>query len=456
MRRFTTVLISILLVSCMMLQLCGCNRNRADEAYNLCTLFCEDVKNGNPDKLMTYFNGSDITSKELNEIINPSGLNSEEASVATCIKESVKYKVQEPVYDYKAKTATVYISWEQADYNSEAANASKTLTELKTAIITAPTNFITVCVTVDFNGEAPKIVNPKDVIDAVYAYNSVYSSVDFGIMPGILSDFYKDGDWVMASKGVYTNTKEIGVRLGFKKELMDYRIIPGLIYTVALGDKVIYTSDVISLKNNSTKLTLDSEMTGPEGLNEDGFLKDGKYTIMVFDEHSNDIAVFTCDIKNEEIEKDVIEFEEFSDDHYLTEAVYDFKDDELKSKTIVNKSGWWDYDGTSVGKSAFGSDTAVLGFSLAVNQDNDTELYYEYYFSEDAEFSDINEMKPVYQMSCKPSQYKDQSCYDLDYPSTNIKPGFYGLVVYGDAAKKHIVFIAACMVVEESSDEATG
>ena len=197
-------------------------------------------------------------------------------------------------------------------------------------------------------------------------------------------------------------------------------------------------------------------MTGPEGLNEDGFLKDGKYTIMVFDEHSNDIAVFTCDIKNEEIEKDVIEFEEYSDDHYLTEAVYEFKDDDLKSKTIVNKSGWWDYDGTSVGKSAFGSDTAVLGFSLAVNQDNDTELYYEYYFSEDAEFSDINEMNPVYQMSCKPSKYKDQSCYDLDYPSTNIKPGFYGLVVYGDSAKKHIVFIAACMVVEESSDEVTG
>ena len=455
MGKITKVLISVMLAACMMLQLCGCNKDRSDEAYNLCTLFCEDVKNGNPDKLMTYFNGSDITSEELNGIINPSGLNSEEASVATCIKESVKYKVQEPVYDYKAKTATVYISWEQADYNSEAANSSKNITELKTAIISAPVNIITVCVTVDFNGDAPKILNPKDVIDAVYAYNSVFSSVDFGIMPGVLSDFYKDGDWVMASKGVYSNTKEIGVRIGFKKELTDYRIIPGLIYTVAVGEKVIYTSDVISLNNNSIKLFLDSEMTGTEGLNEDGFLKDGKYTIMVFDEHSNDIATFKCDVKNEEIEKDVIEFEEFSDDHYLTEPVYEFKDDEFKTKTIVNKSGWWDYDGTSVGKSAFGSDTTVLGFSLAVNQDNDTELYYEYYYSEDPDFGDVSEMKPVYQMSCKPSLYKDQSCYDLDYPSSNIVSGYYGLVVYGDAAKKHILFIAACMVIEETSDEAT-
>ena len=33
-----------------------------------------------------------------------------------------------------------------------------------------------------------------------------------------------------------------------------------------------------------------------------------------------------------------------------------------------------------------------------------------------------------------------------------LKPGYYGLVVYGDASKKHIVFQAACLVVKETSD----
>ena len=61
------------------------------------------------------------------------------------------------------------------------------------------------------------------------------------------------------------------------------------------------------------------------------------------------------------------------------------------ANAFVYRSGWWDYDGTSVGKSAFASNTKTLGFSLAVSETNESELYYEYYFSEKADFKNIRD-----------------------------------------------------------------
>ena len=451
--RKNVIFISFVIAFCMALTLCSCSFNKqSDAALSLCSSFCEDVKNGDADKLITYFDGSGVTADELREIITPSGLNVEQTFFSTCVKESLKYNIQDPVYDYKSKTANVYLSWQQADYNSETALAATTLSGFKSALASAPETIITVRVTVDLSGEVPKIVNPKDVIDAVYAYNSV----DYGIMPGLISDYYTDGDLVLAPKGFYTNTKEISIRINFRKELFDHKFVPGIIYTVARGDDVICVSDVISLNENSIRLNFTSEMAGSEGLNEDGFLIEGNYTFMVFDEHSNDIATFKCEVKNEILEKEPIEFEEFSNDHYLSELVYEFTDSDMLSNAFVFKSGWWDYDGTSVGKSAFGSDTTIIGFSIAVSSNNVSELYYEYYYSEEADFGDINESEPVYQRSCSPSLYEDQTCYDFDYSSGEIKPGFYGLVVYSDSSKKHIVLIASCMVVEETSADLIG
>ena len=173
---------------------------------------------------------------------------------------------------------------------------------------------------------------------------------------------------------------------------------------------------------------------------------------MVIDEHYNEITSFDCEVKTEEIEKEDIVFKDLKNDYYLANLVYEFKDSDLMANSYVFMSGWWDYDGTSVGKSAFASNTKTLGFSLAVSRDNDDELYYEYYFSEKSSFKDINEAEPVFESSCKPSLYDDQACYDLDFTPEELKPGYYGLVVYGDAAKKHIVFQAACLVVKETSD----
>jgi hypothetical protein len=97
-----------------------------------------------------------------------------------------------------------------------------------------------------------------------------------------------------------------------------------------------------------------------------------------------------------------------------------------------------------------------LGFSIAVNKDYKSELYYDYYYSKDSDFKNINKATPLYSASCKPTEYDDQSCYDLDYKADKFEPGFYGLVVYSDASKRHIVLTAACIVVKENSKDVLG
>lgn len=449
MKRLTRSVITSLIVLSLLFSLCGCNAKQVDFARAICDEFCSDVKNGDAEKLITYFDGSETSIDELKEIISPAGFNPGETAFSEAVKATTRYNVQDPVYDYKAKTATVYLSWGQADYTSDPVKNALTVSEFKTAIASAPEKIITVSVTVDLNGETPRILNPKDVIEAVYAFNFV----DHGIMPGMLSDYYVDGGLVLAPQGIYINTKEIGIRLNFDGSLFSYTGVPGIVYTVTFGKDVLYTSDIIKLEERSIRLDFDSGMTSAKSLSEDGFLLAGDYTFMVFDEYSKDIVSFTCTVEIEDIEKETFEFEDHKEEYYLSNLVYEFKDSDLMGNTFVYNSGWWDYDGTSVGKSAFASNTKVLGFSLAVSSDNDSELYYEYYYSEESDFEGVYESEPVYQGSCKPSLYDDQSCYDLDYSSEEFKVGFYGLVVYGDKAKKHIVLTAACIVVEESSED---
>ncbi|MCR4556603.1 MAG: hypothetical protein K5779_02115 [Saccharofermentans sp.] len=441
---------AVLIAASMIFAFCGCGKGKKTEAAkNYCISFCEDVKNGDADRLASYYADPSVTAESLKEIISPSSFNSEEAAFSDTVKASLRYNVQEPVYDSRTKSATVYVSWGQADYSCEEALNAGTVTTFKTSMSSAPEKIITTCVTIDMSGDILWITNPDDILNEVYAFNSE----DHGIMKGLLSDYYTGGDLVLAPKGTYSNTDSIGVRLNFNKDLLNNRFVPGVIYTVARDDEVIYTSGVVYIGEDGIRLDLTSDMTGKEGLNEDGFLLAGNYTFMVFDEHSKEIARFDCVVENVKLEKETFEFEDHKEDYYLSNLVYEFKDSDLMGEAYVFNSGWWDYDGTSVGKSAFASNTSVIGFSLAVSTKNETELYYEYFYSEESDFADLDVNAPVYQGSCIPSLYEDQACYDLDYPSKDLKPGFYGLVVYGDAAKKHVVMTAACIVVEETSDD---
>ena len=430
----------------------GCGTNRSADAKALCEMFCEDVKSGDPAKIMAYYDYGAITEEELLSLISPDGLNSEEASFVETLKDSTTYSVEEPVYDPKTKTAVVNVMWHQGDYLSEEALEAGTVFDFVKAVADGADKVTPTSVKVDLTGEVARIMNPDEIVKEVYSY----TSLDYGIMPGILSDYYIDGTWVLAPKGIYSNVNEIGLRLNFNDELLSYRFVPGIIFTVARGDEILFVSDVIRIEENSIRIDFNSDMSDAEVLNEDGFLKAGKYTVMVFDEHSKDICSFECEVQNESIEKELIEFEDHKKDYYLSNLVYDIKDSDLMANSYVFMSGWWDYDGTSVGKSAFASNTKTLGFSVAVSSTDETELYYDYYFSENSDFKDVNETEPLFSGSCKPSLYEDQSCYDFDFTPEEMKPGFYGLVVYKDRSRKQIAFTAACIVVEETSKDVIG
>ena len=447
MRKYKTC-VAIIMVLATILSVCACNSKNTDEAKVVCFSFCDAVRAGDTAKLAKYFNDPSMAEAALSGLNAVQDMNSEQAEYYEVIRNSLIYSVEEPVYNAKDNTATVVTVWCVGNYDSDAARAAKNINDFKDAIAFDPKT-LTASITVDMSGDLPVVVNPGEVIDIIYDF----TSFDPNIMPGLLSDYYTDGDLVLAPKGVYTNTDSIGVRLNFSRELQNYRFIPGVIYSVVRGKEAVYTSNPVALEDDSIRLDLTTEMVDPSFVNRDGFLLAGDYTIFVFDEHSNDIASFECTVENKDIEKDEISFEDYKKDYYLSNLVYEVKDNDIITHTYVYNTGWWDYDGTSVGKSAFGSNTKTLGFSLAVSKDNDKELFYEYYYSEESDFSGMGD-KPVFMSSCKPTVYDDQACYDLDYtPADSLKPGFYGLVVYSDASKKHVLFTAACMVVEETSGD---
>lgn len=442
-------IISVLLIACLSFSFAGC-KTRTQQTVDVtpvCEAFCADVKEGNAAKLISYMDPSETTIDELEKIVSPKGLNEQQKAYLGAIKQTTVYTVQEPIYDYDSKTATVFLSWHQADYQSAAAAEAKDYTTFETALVSSESKLMTLKITVDFSGDTQKISGAKNVVDVIYAYTSAENN----IMPGKVKDYYLKSEFILAPERVYTNTKDIGVRLTLKKDIFGFRFIPGITYSVLRDDEVIYKSDVLELKDDVVTLDLTEEKAGASAYNESGFLIAGVYTFKVEDDRGNEIVSLKCRVETKDYEKEQISFKNLKNDYYLSNLVFDFKDNDMKDTTYLYNSGWWDYDKTSVGKSAFGSNTKTLGFSLAVNKDTTAELYYDYYYSKDADFKGISDAKPLFSSSTKPKTYEDQSCYDLDYTAEKFEPGFYGLVVYSDASKKHIVFTAQCIVVKEAA-----
>ena len=119
MRNYTKTITALLLTVCIAFSVCACEPEKDDGSRALCEAFCEDVKSGDTAKLMTYLQGTDVTEEALKEIIEPSDLNSAQLYYLKAINSTISYTVQDPVVDKQTKTATVYLSWREADYNSE-------------------------------------------------------------------------------------------------------------------------------------------------------------------------------------------------------------------------------------------------------------------------------------------------------------------------------------------------
>ena len=451
MRKFKRTL-AVLLIVCSILSVTSCGEKEpADHGMELCNAFCKDISSGDASKLITYFDDASVTQDQLNEIICPSDRNIAQQEYLNVVRKTISYTIQEPVYDPAAKQSTVYLNWQIADLDDPSVKSVSSMEELEKALVEAPKKNITSYATVDLNGETPKITNPMDAIAAVYEF----SSGDYGVMPGNISDFFSSGDWILAPRDVYINAEKIAMDISFKPELLDYKFIPGIKYAVKRGEEELYTSGIIRLTEAGLKLDFTAK-NSESSFNENGYLTDGTYEFLIEDEYGNEIKSYKCKVETKTYEKETISFKNNKNDFYLTNLVYEIRDDDLKSLTYPTKTGWWDYDVTSVGKSAVASNTKTLAFSWSVNTDIEKELYYDYFYSKDHDFKDINKATPKYSGSCKPTVYDDQSCYDLDYSADKFEPGFYGLVVYSDASKTHIVLTAACIVVKETSQAVNG
>lgn len=442
-------LLSLLLSFGISSSFCACSSAKSDEARTLCETFCEDVKSGDAGRLAAYPDSSDVTESDIQELIRPESLNDEEAQFSEFMKNSLSYSVLDPVYDPNAKTATVYISFRKADYSAEEVAAACSFGEFEDALSSAPEAIDTYCVTVDFNGVTPVIKDPMAVVEGVYSYNKA----DIGIMPGTLSDYCLGASVPYRTGSSLVNCKSISAKVNFKPELMDNRYIPGVIYEIERDGKVLFTSEVNPVKSNRVGASFTTDLAVDDSINEDGFLIAGKYSFVFYDEYMNELVRAEIPVENVVLEDDTIEFTEQKNDYYLSNNVFDAKDSDIVTNFDIAKSGWWDYDGTSVGKSVFASNTKIIGYSLEVKGTYADELYYDYYFSEEADFEGVNEAEPLLQASCKPTFYDGQACYDLDYTASEYAPGYYGLVVYSDPGRKHIVFVASCIVVEETTEE---
>lgn len=442
--------VAAFLIVCLMLPLAACNQNNdISEATSISEAFCADLREGDSTKLISYFDADSITEAEIDRIISPVDLNQTEIKYLEAVKNTITYTVQEPVYDKKAGIATVYTSWSMVDCSQENLADELNPDEFLQAISESPKKIVTVKLVVDLNGETKKITNPKEALESVYAY----TSEDHKIMSGKLSDYFVGAFWAAEAEEAYKNIKELKVNVHFNDKLSALRFVPGVTYEVLRDDELLYKSEVIRIEESGAELIFDQKNADETAFNEDEFLVDGAYKFIINDEYCEELAVIECNVVTEEVAKEVVTFKDLKKDFYLSNLVFDIKDSDMLANAYTDKSGWWDYDSTSVGKSAFGSDTKTIGFSLSVDKTSDTKLYYDYYYCKDSNFKDISKTEPVFSSDCIPTVYDDQACYDLDYTSEKFEPGFYGVVVYADKAKKHIIFTAACIVVKEASSE---
>ena len=145
----------------------------------------------------------------------------------------------------------------QADYSAPEVVSAKDFASLESALASVPNKIQTLNVSVDITGDTRKIKDPKALIDTVYAYTSEKTD----IMPGTLKDFFVKGGFVLAPERIYTNASELGIRVTFNNDLFGYRFVPGIRYSVSRGDKVLYTSDVLTVDGEVMRLDLKKEMT---------------------------------------------------------------------------------------------------------------------------------------------------------------------------------------------------
>ena len=266
-----------------------------------------------------------------------------------------------------------------------------------------------------------------------------------------MSSFVKSSYWLGSETGEFENTSYLSLVVDMDEDVMNAGFVPCYYYSVSKDGEQVFVSEVVTMEEavvNCTFGTVDGDL-----------LPSGTYSVTCFDENGVVIAGATATV----VETPIIapqmdeDWEPYDDDEYLNSNTFTFVDEEFGDSVNTALSCWWDYSDTSVGLSAYASDSDVLGFSLVMNDLTDGELYYAFYFTEDGEFSEKDEnLEPIFVNRVALSQYTDFASYDIDVKPGKMLPGYYYFIVSDDSSFSSILMEGSCLVVEETMDEISG
>lgn len=263
-----------------------------------------------------------------------------------------------------------------------------------------------------------------------------------------LSSYVSGSYWLGSETGEFENTSYLSLVVDLDESVLSADASPCYYYSVSKDGEQIFLSDLVLIEEPVINCTF--------GTSTGDLLPSGSYSVTCFDDNGAVIISSTASV----VETPIIapdmdeDWEPCDDDDYLNTNTYSFADEGFEASVNTDLTCWWDYSDTSVGLSAYASDSDVLGFSLVMNDWCEDELYYAFYFTEDGSFSEDDEnTQPIFVNRIGLSQYSDFASYDIDVKPGKILPGYYCLIVARDSSFEDIVLNGSCLVVPETMSE---
>ena len=262
-----------------------------------------------------------------------------------------------------------------------------------------------------------------------------------------LSSYVKDSYWLGSETGEFENTSYLSLVVNIDDAVFDSGETPSYYYSVSKDGEQVFLSDLVLIEEGPINCTFGTD-TGD-------LLPTGTYSVTCFDQDGAIIAGLSANVVETPIVAPQMteDWSPYDDDEYLNSNTYSIDEDyaELVNAELTN---WWDYSDTSVGLSAYASDSDVLGFSLVMNEWTDKELYYAFYFTDDSSFSEKDEnLDPIFVNRVGLSQYNDFASYDIDVKPGKVLPGYYYFIVSNDSEFSNIIMEGSCLVIQETMAE---
>ena len=262
-----------------------------------------------------------------------------------------------------------------------------------------------------------------------------------------LSSYVKDSYWLGSETGEFENTSYLSLVVNIDDAVFDSGETPSYYYSVSKDGEQVFLSDLVLIEEGPINCTFGTD-TGD-------LLPTGTYSVTCFDQDGAIIAGLSANVVETPIVAPQMteDWSPYDDDEYLNSNTYSIDEDyaELVNAELTN---WWDYSDTSVGLSAYASDSDVLGFSLVMNEWTDKELYYAFYFTDDGSFSEKDEnLDPIFVNRVGLSQYNDFASYDIDVKPGKVLPGYYYFIVSNDSEFSNIIMEGSCLVIQETMAE---